>query len=241
MLLSFSIFRTILLWFFGIPATIMAFTFALFGALIDRSGNTAHSAGALWTRAILFLSGVKVSVKGSENIPDGPVVFVANHIGSFDIPVVQGCIPKQFRWVAKKSLFKIPIVGWGMTLTGHIAVDQKNIRAAVGSIKIAAEKIKAGTSVLIFPEGSRNTTDKLLPFKRGGFMLATKSEVPIIPVSITGTRDIIKIGGYVVRPNNATLVIGKPIASKGRKVDELMELSREAIEEGISIGGVSNE
>ena len=233
MFLRNSIFRTLIVWSIGVPAAFVLFPFALLGALIDRSGDAVHSVGSLWVGLVLKLAGVGVEVRGAGNIPEGPVVFAANHIGTFDIPVVQANLPKQFRWVAKKSLFSIPIVGWAMTLGGYVPIDMENARAAVRSIKAASEKIRSGTSVLIFPEGTRNRTGEMLPFKRGGFMLALKSGAPVVPVSIAGTRDIMNIGGFVIHPNNATVVIGRPIPTEGLDEQAVMKLVREAIEEGI--------
>ena len=226
-------FRTLIVWSVGVPAAFILFPFALIGALVDRSGNAVHHVAVLWLRLILALAGIRVELSGPENIPEGPVVFAANHIGTFDIPVVQANLPKQFRWVAKKSLFSIPIVGWAMTLGKYVPIDMENARAAVRSIKAASEKIRSGTSVFIFPEGTRNTTDEMLPFKRGGFMLALKSGAPVVPISIAGTRNIMKIGGFVIHPNNATVVIGRPIPTEGLDEQAVMKLVREAIEEGV--------
>lgn len=223
-------FRTLTTWFIGLPVT-MFFSFMVFlFALVDRTGNASHSAAALWCRSILLISGVRVTVKGAEKVPrDTPVIFLSNHQGAFDIPALQGTLPAQFRWVAKKSLFKIPLIGWSMYLSGYIGVERESATASYRSMERAAGKIRGGTSVLIFPEGTRSDTGELLPMKRGAFVLASKSGVPIVPIAISGTKDILKRGGFAIRPHRVTVSIGDPIATSGVEEKELRPRTREAI------------
>src|SRR3989338_2146647 len=239
--------RTLFVWIIGLPVTIILFIFVILPLTFDRSGNAIHSIGRLWSRILLFLSGVTVEIKGTENLlQDGPQILASNHQGAFDILALQAFIPMQFRWVAKKSLFKIPIVGWSMSLAGYVGIERERASTAYKSIEAAAERIKNGTSVLIFPEGTRSATGELLPFKRGGFLLAVKSGVPVIPISITGTKDIMKKESILIRPGWIKIVIGIPIQTKspltplykkgeGGIADEkvLMDAVRKAIEEGL--------
>lgn len=186
-------------------------------------------------RLLLALSDVRVEVDGADNLPDGPVVMASNHQSAFDILALHAYIPTQFRWLAKKSLFKIPVVGWVMTIAGYIPIDRARASLAYKSIAKAAEKIKGErVSVVIFPEGTRGTTGELLPFKRGSFLLAIKSGVPIVPVSIQGTLNILKKGSLLIRPANVRVVIGAPIDSTDMKEDELTTLVREAMENGLA-------
>lgn len=227
--------RTLLVWLTGIPFTLLIFPFVILCSIFDRTGNGIHFIGRYWMSLGLFLGGIKVTVTGAENIPDGPKIYMANHIGSFDILALQAYLPDQFRWVAKKSLFSIPVIGWSMAMAGYIPIDRTSAKKSVQSIDVAAGKIHDGRSVLIFPEGFRNVSDNpLLPFKRGGFMMAEKSQVPIVPVSITGTRDIAIKGTYLIHPAHATIHIGKPIETKGRDVKELTTLTEVAITEGFN-------
>ncbi|HAG50724.1 MAG: hypothetical protein A2X87_07835 [Deltaproteobacteria bacterium GWC2_42_51] len=241
------LFRTLLVWIIGLPVTIFLFIFVLLSLIFDRSGNSIHRIGRLWGRILLFLSGVAIEIKGTENLLQGrPQILASNHQGAFDILALQAFIPMQFRWVAKKSLFKIPIVGWSMSLAGYVGIERERASSAYKSIEAAAERIKNGTSVLIFPEGTRSATGELLPFKRGGFLLAVKSGVPVIPISITGTKDIMKKGSVLINPGRIKIVIGRPIQTKspltplykkgeGGIADEkvLMDAVRKAIEEGL--------
>ena len=170
------ILRTLLVWGLGLPVTFICFTLMIPAYFIDRTGNAAHSIATFWAKAVMRLAGIKVAMLGAENIPKGvPLIILSCHRGAFDIPALQSVLPVQFRWVAKKSLFKLPLVGWSMALAGYISIDREKGAAAYRSMDIAAEKIKAGTSVLIFPEGTRNAGDSLLIFKKGGFTLAEKS------------------------------------------------------------------
>jgi 1-acyl-sn-glycerol-3-phosphate acyltransferase len=228
-------FRTLLVWVVGIPVVILIFVFILLSIPFDRSGNTIHWFGRQWMRLLLALSSVKVKVEGVDNLPDGPVVMASNHQSAFDILALHAYLPIQFRWLAKKSLFKIPVVGWVMSLAGYISIDRARASLAYRSIEKAAEKIKReGVSVVIFPEGTRGTTGELLPFKRGSFLLALKSGVPVVPVSIQGTLNILKKGSLLIRPANVRVVIGAPVDSTGMKEEELTKRVRVAIEKGLS-------
>ncbi|MEK7841164.1 MAG: lysophospholipid acyltransferase family protein [Deltaproteobacteria bacterium] len=227
--------RTLSVWLIGLPVTIFIFILVIISLAFDRSGNSIHSIGALWSRILLFLSGVTVEIKGAENLlQDRPQILASNHRGAFDILALQGFIPIQFRWVAKKSLFKIPIIGWSMSLAGYVSIDREKAGSAYKSIERAAEKVKKGASVLIFPEGTRSAAGSLLPFKRGGFLLAIKSGVPIVPVSIRGTENLMKKESILIRPGAVKVVIGKPIPVSDADEKLLMEMVRKAIEEGLT-------
>ena len=227
--------RTLSVWLVGLPVTIFIFVIVIISLAFDRSGNSIHSIGALWSRILLFLSGVTVEIKGAENLfQDSPQILASNHRGAFDILALQGFIPIQFRWVAKKSLFKIPIIGWSMSLAGYVSIDREKAGSAYKSIERAAEKVKKGASVLIFPEGTRSSAGSLLPFKRGGFLLAIKSGVPIVPVSIRGTENLMKKESILIRPGAVKVVIGKPIPVSGADEKLLMEMVKKAIEEGLT-------
>ena len=226
--------RSLLVWLIGLPVTIFLFIIVILSLIFDRSGNAIHSIGRLWSRILLFLSGVTVEVEGIEHLlKDKPQILASNHQGAFDILALQAFIPIQFRWVAKRNLFKIPIFGWSMSLAGYIGIERARAGSAYKSIEEAAEKVKNGTSVLIFPEGTRSASGELLPFKRGGFLLAVKSGVPVIPISIQGTKDVMKRGSILIKPGLIKIVIGKPIQTIGVDEKVLMGNVRQAIEEGL--------
>lgn len=223
--------RTFAVWLLGLPVTIALFIVVLLSVPFERQGRAIHSIGAFWSRILLGLAGIKVDVRGIDNIPKGvPVVLLSNHQGAFDIPALQAFLPLQFRWVAKKSLFRIPVIGWSMSLANYIPIERENPQEAMKSMEEAAERIRKGTSVLVFPEGTRSTTGELLPFKRGAFMLAAKSGAAIVPVAIRGTSAIMKKGGFLIRPSRVTISVGKPILPQESDEKDLRNRTKKAIE-----------
>lgn len=227
-----TVLRTLAVWLLGLPITIALFLLVLLSLPFERQGRAVHSIGAFWSRVLLALSGVRVDLKGRENIPSGrAVIFVSNHQGAFDIPALQAFLPVQFRWVAKKSLFRIPVIGWSMSLAGYVGIDRDNPVEAMKNMEEASEKIRKGTSVLIFPEGTRSGSGRLLPFKRGAFVLAKKSGVPVVPVAINGTSDIMRRGGFLIRPSRVRIRIGKPVPAGQSDEKEIRNKMKKAIEE----------
>jgi 1-acyl-sn-glycerol-3-phosphate acyltransferase len=163
-----------------------------------------------------------------------------NHQSNFDIPVLLAHLSVQFRWLAKVELFTIPIFGHAMRKAGYISIDRYNRESAFESLKIAANKIKSGVSVLIFPEGTRSRDGKIRSFKKGGFVLAIDSGVPIVPIAIKGTRSIMTKGKFRVNPGHVSLVIHKPIdtsAYNRQTKKALMESVRRVICDGLETNG----
>lgn len=183
-------------------------------AFFSKDGHVPHLIGRFWAKSILWISRVKVDVQGKDHLdPEVSHVFMANHQSFFDIPVLLGELPCQFRWLAKAELFKIPLFGAAMRGAGYISIDRSDRHAAIKSLKIAAGKIKNGVSVLIFPEGTRSRDGRLRPFKKGGFFLAIDSGVPIIPIVIHGTREIMPRDTLDIRPGKVRVDIHMPIKS----------------------------
>lgn len=177
-----------------------------------KSGNPLHRIARLWGRSILVVSRIKVTVEGLSGIDlQRPYIYMPNHQSNFDIPVLLGHLAVQFRWLAKMELFKVPIFGHAMRKAGYISIDRNNRESAFESLETAAEKIKNGVSVLIFPEGTRSRDGKLQPFKKGGFIMAIDSGVPIVPVIISGARAIMTKGKFRVNPGQIRMSIQQPI------------------------------
>jgi 1-acyl-sn-glycerol-3-phosphate acyltransferase len=201
---------TVSIWVFF--ATLVCGIVVIVLSFFVRSGHPLHKIAQFWGRSILFVSRVKVSVKGWSNIDvEGPYIYMANHQSNFDIPVLLGHLAVQFRWLAKVELFKIPIFGHSMRKAGYISIDRYHRESAFRSLQVAANKIKSGVSVLIFPEGTRSRDGKIRRFKKGGFVLAVDSGVPIVPVVIKGTRAIMPKGKFRIYAGHVSLVIHKPI------------------------------
>lgn len=180
-----------------------------------------------WGRIILAASGVKVKLVGMENLSIGTsYIFASNHQSQFDIFAMQGYFEFDFRWLAKKELFQIPLFGQAMRLAGYIPVDRSHGRQAMKSLIEAAERIAAGTSVIIFPEGTRSRDGKLHEFKTGGLVLAIKSGVPLVPVAIKGTYEILPKGCLFAKPGNVIIRVGKPIETSNYTVKQKQELAQ---------------
>ncbi|MGV8057427.1 MAG: lysophospholipid acyltransferase family protein [Smithellaceae bacterium] len=194
-------------------------------SIIPNSENRIHKIAKLWAKILLLMSNTKVEVIGKENILRGkPQIFMANHQSDFDILIVLAHIPGQFRWIAKKELFHIPVFGAAMKAAGYIEIDRHNHEKAMQSLDEAALRIREGKSVMSFPEGTRSRNGEIRTFKQGIFHLAIKSGVPIVPVSIVGSGKIMPKRSLTVTPGKVKLVIGKPIDVKNYNIENRHEL-----------------
>jgi len=220
-------FRTIIIYSFTIFSTLVLATVAIIMAFFSKTGNVPHLIGRLWARSILFVSGIAVTVNGASNIDTSrSAIFMANHQSNFDIPVLLAHLPVQFRWLAKAELFRIPVFGRAMRGCGYISIDRFNRESAFESLAKAAATIKKGTSVLIFPEGTRSQDGTIKPFKKGPFVLTVDAGVPIVPVVLHGTWSIMPKNRLSIKPCRVTLDILPPVETAGysrNTKDELME------------------
>ena len=221
--------RTAMISLYVIPATAVLCIIAIIVAFFSREGNPVHLIARIWAKSILFVSGIKVDVKGLANIESSKsYIYMSNHRSNFDIPVLLGCLPIQFRWLAKAELFKIPMFGRAMSGAGYVKIDRSNQKAAIKSIDEIAAKMKNGISVMLFPEGTRSQDGNVNPFKKGGFVMAVDTGVPIVPVIIRGTRSIMTKGSWRINRARVTLFIEKPIDTSGftrvTKVDLLRKV-----------------
>ena len=216
---------------FLVLGTLVMASLACITGLIDRSGNTTFAVGRLWSRGIVLTSGLKIRTEFTGDPDDArPVVYMANHQSLFDIPVLFVTLPGQARMLAKRSLFKIPIFGWAIRLGGFISIDREDRTKAKQSIDAAVDRLRAGTSALIFPEGTRSHDGRLAPFHRGGILLALKSGLPIVPVGIEGTLEVQPKSSFAIRPRTIVVRYGKPIEVDEYGIRDRVELTRRARE-----------
>ncbi len=179
-----------------------------------------------WGWFLTTASGVKVRVEGLERLDRSrPYIFVANHQSQFDIFVLNGFLDIDFRWLAKKELFRLPLFGWAMLMSGSIPVDRSHGRKALKSLDEAAKRIAAGASVVIFPEGTRSPDGKLQSFKAGGMQLAIKSGVELVPMAITGTHEVLPKGKILIRPGKVVIRLGLPVDSREFSAKEKQALA----------------
>jgi 1-acyl-sn-glycerol-3-phosphate acyltransferase len=222
--------KIVLIWLAAIPLSIIA----LISTPIDRSGRTFHLMSRTWSGFILWLFGIRVHLKGAENIAPGEhYVYISNHASAFDIPAVVVGIPDDIRFVLKKELTRVPIWGWALKYGHYISIDRGKARDAMKSLEDAAARMREGASVILFAEGTRTRDGKLQPFKRGAFTLAVKAGIPIIPVTVNNTFRILPKGSLRVHPASIEIVLGEPIPSKsleGRAAEQqLMDSVRKVI------------
>ena len=186
-------------------------------------------------KVIGFISGVKLEVNGLDNIPDDQaVLFVGNHISFFDIIVTYPLMKRPTGYIAKKEIRKVPFLSWWMYFVNCIFLDRKNPRQGLKSVLEASEKIKNGTSIFLFPEGTRSKNGKLAEFKDGGFKIATKAKAPIIPIGIQGTSDILENHFPIIKSGKVIVNFGKPVyTSEMSKAEQksLPDLVREQVKE----------
>lgn len=184
--------------------------------LLDSSGDRVLDLARAWSGWVTSFAGVKIVVENRATLsPEQPYVFMANHASSLDIWAAFVAIPRRVRMIAKKQLARIPLFGWAMWAGRFIFIDRQNAVAARRSIDEAGRRIHDGESVLIFPEGTRTRDGSLAPFKKGGFHLAIKAGVPIVPVALCGTRELMPRGSLFLYAGTIKVIIGEPIQTQG--------------------------
>jgi 1-acyl-sn-glycerol-3-phosphate acyltransferase len=219
-------------------ATIIGAIAALVSRLFDPSGDAVLWLARAWSRLICKLSGVKIQVEGFTGLDrEHSYVFMANHLSTIDIWALYVALPIPVRMIAKKQLRSIPLFGWAMWAGRFIFIDRQNAISARRSIERAGERIRAGASVLLFPEGTRSRDGQLQAFKKGGFHLAIDAGAAIVPVALHGTRELMPRGSLRVRPGPVRVTIGEPIPTAGLEADDrnaLLERVRGTIAEMLS-------
>lgn len=187
-------------------------TLSVMFSFLDGTGKRQHWCARSWSRLILRISRVQVDLQGLSRLDTTKTyVFASNHLSMFDIWAFLALLPFQFRFVAKESLFRQPFLGWHLRRSGNIPIDRHHPRQAFRSLKAAGEKIRAGISVVIFPEGMRTRGEAVAPFKRGSFLLARHAGVPIVPVTIIGSHHLLPRGSVMISPGRMQLIIHPPI------------------------------
>ena len=207
--------------FFGSISVVISF--------FDKTGDTQLRVARRWARSLLMVSGVQVDVEGMEYIdPHRSYVIASNHLSYMDTPVVLANVPARFRFLAKRGLFKIPLLGTHLGQAGHIPVHRDDPRASVKTMQIAAEAIqKRGTSLLIFPEGGRSHDGRLGSFKEGAAYIAIRAGVPIVPAALIGTQHVLPFGSGTPKPGRVTLKILQPIATEGLTLKDRQRLNEQ--------------
>ncbi|QZY55108.1 lysophospholipid acyltransferase family protein [Crassaminicella profunda] len=198
---------------------------------IKEMHQLLHTIAYTWGRRIVNASGSKVQLSGLEKIPEGPVVFISNHQGNFDIPILLGFIDKPKAFIAKIELSKIPVFGKWIARQRCIFIDRNDPRQSLRAINNGVKTLKEGHSMIIFPEGTRSKGHKMAEFKKGSLRLATKAKLPIVPITIDGSYKIMEANGKLnIKPANVKVIISNPIYTDHLTKEEESGLSDQVYE-----------
>jgi len=196
----------------------------------------------LWSPSILWVAGIELEVT-SASLPPGPLVFAANHESALDICAILACVPRSVRFLAKQELFRLPVFGWYMSKGGHVPVDRRNRARAVESLRLAGRKVRAGTSLIVFAEGTRSRDGLVHPFKKGPFVLAMEAGAPVVPVAISGAGRLNPKAAIAAAPGSVRIHLGEAVLP--RQVESptalLVEVRRRVIEAHRALGGLGGD
>ncbi len=220
--------RTVFAWTIGVAYTLFWSSLGIITWPFSPRGELYLSFARIWSRWILGTLRIPLSVESKSPLePDQPYIFMSNHRSIFDIFALFLATEHSLRMVAKRVLFFIPIFGWALWMCRFIPIDRSDRERAIESLESAARKIREGISVLVFPEGTRGPGEPLLPFKKGSFMMALKAGVPVVPVVVLGTEDVMEARSLRVGHGAITVRLGAPISTANRGTDARDDLMRE--------------
>jgi len=231
-----SIFNTIrVAWLFlwALMATLILCIPVIIAALLSRTGNLAFSLSKIWAYTMLAVSFVRTEIKNKAKIVKGQsYIIISNHQSQYDILALVTTLGIQFRWIGKKEVLKIPIFGYALYASRNIFIDRSNTARAIESINKGMERLPHDASVMVFAEGTRSADGQIQEFKKGGFMAAIIRKIPILPVTVNGSRRVLPKGDLVVKPGRIQVVVGDPIDTASYTaaiVQELMDKTRQAV------------
>lgn len=224
-----------LLWY---VETIVMGTVSLLVWPFDRTGNMQHACARWWCRLVALTIGARIRVHGTEHVaPDRSYVYVANHSSLIDTPALFAYLPYQFKIMAKRELFYIPFLGWHLWSSGNFPIDRGDARRTARSLKSVVDGLRAGKSLAVFPEGTRTPDGRLQPFKSGAFKIAIRAGVPVVPVAIRGTFQLLPKTTLAPRPGRVDVFIERPIDTAGLREQDIPDLiarTTRAIEERLA-------
>lgn len=208
---------------------------SLLCSFFDKGGRIQHGFVRLWSRMILKTIFSPVTVSGLDRLDlSKPYMYASNHLSAIDIPVIYAHLPVQFRVMAKIELFSYPFVGWHLRRSGQLPIERENALASMRSLNRAADTLKAGTPLLVFPEGGRSSTGQVKPFLPGVFYAAIKAQAEVVPIALVGLYELLPMDTYHIRPRPLEMLVGAPIPSAGyttREAEKLAVVVQKAVEE----------
>ena len=206
--------------------TIVLAISSLLSSFIDRDGRIQHAHARLWSWLILKTSLSPLTVRGLDRIDTSkPHLYAVNHASAMDIPVLYVGLPFQFRIVAKKELFRYPFMGWHLSRSGQVRIDQQNPAKSISMLKSAVKTLQSGMPLVIFPEGGRTPSGEVKEFLAGAFFMAIKAQADIVPMAIVGTYEMLKMNTFHIRPRPLELLVGDPIPTTGLTLRDMEALS----------------
>lgn len=222
-------------WPLTILFTLLVEPVSLAAALLDKSGRAQHRMVAFWSGVLLRLYGMPVTVTGLERLDlSRPCLYAANHLSALDIPVLYRCLPFQFRIIAHRVVFRVPLVGWHLRAAGQLMIDPDSVALSRRALREAIQTLRRGMPLVVFPEGERSRTGEMQLFRRGAFYVAVKAQVDVVPIAILGTYRAFPRGSAHLSPGPLQLIIGDAIPVAGctkRDLDELAERTQRAVAE----------
>jgi 1-acyl-sn-glycerol-3-phosphate acyltransferase len=199
---------------------------SLLASLVDKDGRKQHRIAQAWASFGLWIASSPVTVIGAENLPTaGPAVYAANHVSYMDTPVLFSALRFQFRILAKQGLWKVPFIGWHLDRSGQIPVNTDNPKASISSLLVGVRALKAGMPLVVFPEGGRALSGHPGAFASGPAYMAVRAQVPLVPMAIVGTYELLPMHTRHFFPRPLALVVGKPIATTGYSTKGIEELT----------------
>jgi 1-acyl-sn-glycerol-3-phosphate acyltransferase len=214
-------------------ATIILGIPVMIAGMLSRTGNLAFSISKIWAYTMLAVSFVRTEIKNKAKIMKGTsYIIISNHQSLFDILALVTRLGIQFRWFIKKEVLKIPIFGYALYASRNIFIDRSNTTRAIESINKGIDRLPKDAGVMVFAEGTRSPDGQIHEFKKGGFMVAIAREIPILPVTVNGSRRVLPKGSLVVKPGKIQVVIGDPIDTSGYTADtvqKLIDKTRQAV------------
>jgi len=224
--------RSAIVWAIILVLTVLFGLPGIFAALIPPRGDWFLRFARGWARSVLAVAGISVRVLHGDRIERGKsFVVVANHESFCDILVLLATLPMQVRFLAKRSVFRVPVLGWSIAAAGFVPVDREDRSRSAATVEAALHRLQGGRSLVIFPEETRTPTGDLLPFKRGAAHLALRSGLPILPVALAGTYRVLPRGTLAITPGPVIMAVGNPIEVSGRSVRERGAVTRALREE----------
>jgi 1-acyl-sn-glycerol-3-phosphate acyltransferase len=216
--------------------TVVCGSASLLASLFERDGRHQHRIAQAWARASMRFAGARLQVIGAERLREFPVaVYTCNHLSYMDTPAIFAAIPFQFRIVARHNLWKIPFIGWHLNRSGQIPVNVSNPRASIASLSGGVKALKSGTPLFIFPEGGRTRTGEPGPFLNGPAFMAVRAQVPLVPMALIGTYELLPIDTQTFFPVPVLLAVGEPILTEGRTTRDADALTAELRERIIAL------